>query len=133
MLTQPDYADIAAAMTYPSACLIDGRKTAATGGATFATTNPANGAVLADLPACDAQDVDKAVASARAAFDSGVWSDLHPSERKAGLLKLAGRGHQCRRHFCPRGATPPPQGAQTRRSGQLSGRLGDADPGGDEP
>ncbi|NRB34459.1 MAG: aldehyde dehydrogenase [Rhodobacteraceae bacterium] len=89
MLTQPDYADIAAAMTYPSACLIDGRKTAATGGATFATTNPANGAVLADLPACDAQDVDKAVASARAAFDSGVWSDLHPSERKAVLLKLA--------------------------------------------
>ena len=56
-------------------------------GKTFDTIDPAMGNVLASLPAC--ADVDVAVGSARAAFESGCWSDLHPSERKSVLARLA--------------------------------------------
>ncbi|MEM6374895.1 MAG: aldehyde dehydrogenase [Pseudomonadota bacterium] len=89
MLTKTDYAETAKSLTYPNQCLINGQWVSAKGGATFDTANPADGTVLASLPACKIEDVDAAVASARAAFDSGVWSALHPSERKSVLVKLA--------------------------------------------
>ncbi len=89
MLTKTDYAAIARDLTYPSKALINGAWVAAKSGATFETCNPADGTVLATLPACQAEDVDAAVASARAAFESGVWSEVHPSARKAILCKLA--------------------------------------------
>jgi gamma-glutamyl-gamma-aminobutyraldehyde dehydrogenase len=89
MLTKTDYAALGKTLTYPTQSIIDGAWVDAKGGATFETRNPADGRLLSTLPACDARDVDAAVASARAAFESGVWSDLHPSERKAILVKLA--------------------------------------------
>ncbi len=83
-----EYRKIARSLTLPGWALIDGKKCPALSGETFATRNPANGEELTQVPACGAADADAAVASARAAFDSGVWSDLHPSARKAILLKL---------------------------------------------
>ncbi|KJK13123.1 aldehyde dehydrogenase [Burkholderiaceae bacterium 16] len=68
---------------------IDGRWTDAIDGATFETINPATGKVLARVAACGAEDVDRAVAAARKAFRSGVWSDLPRSARKAVLLRLS--------------------------------------------
>lgn len=67
---------------------LDGGFVPAVSGATFESIDPATGRKLADIAACDAQDVDRAVASARAAFDSGVWSRMHPSERREILLRL---------------------------------------------
>ena len=84
-----DYHAIAATLTFPDKVMIGGQEVAAQGGATFDTINPATGQVLAKLPACDARDVDAAVHAARDAHEAGVWSDLHPSERKVILLKLA--------------------------------------------
>jgi gamma-glutamyl-gamma-aminobutyraldehyde dehydrogenase len=84
-----DYRAIAEGLKLPSQILIDGQWRDALSGATFATIDPSTGRELAQLPACDAADVDAAVASARAAFKSGVWSDLHPTARKAVLVKLA--------------------------------------------
>ena len=84
-----DYHVIAEGLKLPSQILIDGQWRDALYGATFATIDPSTGRELAQLPACDAGDVDAAVASARAAFKSGVWSDLHPTARKAVLVKLA--------------------------------------------
>ncbi|MGB0160283.1 MAG: aldehyde dehydrogenase [Thalassovita mediterranea] len=84
-----DYHVIAEGLKLPSQILIDGQWRDALSGATFATIDPSTGRELAQLPACDAADVDAAVASARAAFKSGVWSDLHPTARKAVLVKLA--------------------------------------------
>ena len=84
-----DYHVIAEGLKLPSQILIDGQWRDALSGATFATIDPSTGRELAQLPACDAADVDVAVASARAAFKSGVWSDLHPTARKAVLVKLA--------------------------------------------
>ena len=51
--------------------------------------NPATGKTLAEVAACDAEDVDFAVAKAKDAFDDGRWRLLAPAERKAVLLKLA--------------------------------------------
>lgn len=67
---------------------LDGAFVPAASGATFESIDPATGKKLADIAACDAEDVDRAVASARAAFESGVWSRKHPSERREVLLKL---------------------------------------------
>jgi len=69
--------------------LIGGNKRPPVSGKTFETINPAYGEVLALVPACDSADVDAEVAAARKAFETGTWSQTHPSERKAVLAKLA--------------------------------------------
>ena len=51
--------------------------------------NPATGKVIAQVAACNADDVDHAVIKAREAFDQGHWSKIHPSERKKTLIKLS--------------------------------------------
>jgi aldehyde dehydrogenase (NAD+) len=68
--------------------LIDGKWAPAESGATFASTNPSTGELVARFAQADAKDVDRAVAAARRAF-SGPWSKFKPSERQAVLLKLA--------------------------------------------
>ena len=60
-------------------------------GKTFITYNPATGEPIAELAEASAEDVDKAVAAAKAAFESGVWSDMDPEDRgeylrKAGVI-----------------------------------------------
>lgn len=68
---------------------INGRHCAARSGASFTTLNPATGAPLANLAACDAGDVDLAVKAARAAFNKGSWSRATPETRKKVLFALA--------------------------------------------
>lgn len=51
--------------------------------------SPLNGLPLTTLAAASAADVGRAVASARAAFESGVWSRMAPGGRKAVLQRLA--------------------------------------------
>ncbi|MBN3724801.1 aldehyde dehydrogenase [Burkholderia sp. Ac-20379] len=89
LLSRQAYQDIAQSLRLPAHSIVDGKPYAALSGATFDTRNPANGERLAALPACQAEDVDAAVASARAAWHAGVWSKLHPAERKGALLRLA--------------------------------------------
>jgi acyl-CoA reductase-like NAD-dependent aldehyde dehydrogenase len=45
--------------------------------------------VIAGVAACDSEDVDRAVRGARKAFDSGVWSQLAPKQRKRVLVRFA--------------------------------------------
>ena len=56
-------------------------------GETMDVVNPATGEVIATVPACGADDVDHAVATARSAL--GEWLDATPGERAELLLKLA--------------------------------------------
>jgi acyl-CoA reductase-like NAD-dependent aldehyde dehydrogenase len=56
--------------------------------------NPANGEVLAQVAACDARDIDAAVVSARAAFESGVWAKQSPKARKKVLQRFAEAIHE---------------------------------------
>jgi len=88
LLSQDQYAAIAQGLKLPTQAFIDGAFRPALSGRTFTTTNPATGAKLADIAACNADDVDLAVAKARAAFNDGRWSTLRPGERKDVLLKL---------------------------------------------
>jgi phenylacetaldehyde dehydrogenase len=59
---------------------IGGEWVDAASGKMFATPNPATGETLAHVAEGDAEDIDRAVRAARAAFE-GPWSKLTPSER----------------------------------------------------
>ncbi|MEI4486755.1 aldehyde dehydrogenase [Frigidibacter sp. MR17.14] len=89
LLTTDEYRAIAAGLDLPQNAFIDGGYRPAINGATYQTLNPATGTVLGSVAACDAADVDLAVAKAREAFDDGRWSRLPPGERKAVLLRFA--------------------------------------------
>jgi len=56
---------------------------------TFACISPVDGRELAQIASCDQADAGLAVAAARNAFESGVWSHLAPTKRKAVLLRFA--------------------------------------------
>jgi len=68
---------------------IGGKPAAAASGRTIPSISPIDGGKLADLPACGAEDIDRAVAAARGAFESRRWAGLPPKERKRVLLRLA--------------------------------------------
>ena len=53
--------------------------------------SPIDGSVLTTLQGASAADVDRAVASARAAFEDGRWSRLAPAARKKVLHAIADR------------------------------------------
>ena len=89
LLSKEAYEAIAANINFPTEAFIDGRYQKPKSGKTMETINPATGEVLTAVHACDASDVDYAVEVARKAFNTGEWSQKHPSERKTVLLKLA--------------------------------------------
>lgn len=68
--------------------LIDGQPVEPSGGEWFDAVDPCTGAVIAEIAEGNAEDIDRAVKSSRAAFE-GPWSRFKPSERQAALLKLA--------------------------------------------
>lgn len=79
--------------------LIDGQPVAPIEGGTFAVTNPATGQKLCDVPAGTAADVDRAVKSARRAFESGPWGRMTGRERGKLLRKLADLLYERREEF----------------------------------
>ncbi len=89
LLTAAKYAAIARTMSFPTGAFVNGAFRPAASGRTFPTTNPATGEVLAAIAACDADDIDVAVAAAKAAFHDGRWRLRSPAERKSVLLALA--------------------------------------------
>ena len=88
LLTTEEYQVLLAGAAFPTNAFIDGKFCPAASGASFETINPATGEKIADIAACNGQDVDFAVSKAREAFEDGRWSKLHPSERKETLLRL---------------------------------------------
>jgi len=79
--------------------LINGKWVEAASGKTFATYNPATGEVLAQVAEGDREDIDRAVHAARAAFESGPWPKLTPSERGRLIWKLADLLEENREEF----------------------------------
>jgi len=84
-----DWKTRAAGLSFRGQAFIDGKFTDAASGKTFDSINPATGAVLTLVAECDAEDVNRAVAAGRAAFEDGRWSRMAPGDRKAVMLKLA--------------------------------------------
>jgi acyl-CoA reductase-like NAD-dependent aldehyde dehydrogenase len=88
-VTATQWRERAAALAPRSGVFIDGRFVPAANGATFDNLNPATGRSLGTVAAGEQLDVDRAVASARAAFRRGSWSQQAPKARKRVLQKLA--------------------------------------------
>ncbi len=90
MTTQPAYPSGATLrVALPTQAFIDGRYLSAASGETLPCFFPGDGSLLGHVSACDAVDVDLAVASARKAFDEGSWSRMAPQERRKVLLRFS--------------------------------------------
>ena len=90
MTTLQEWTDAAQAVAPRNQLFIDGQWCDAANGATFDTVNPATGRVITAVAEGDSVDIDAAVASARAAYNDGRWSNLSPRERGQALIRLAG-------------------------------------------
>lgn len=71
----------------PAEAFIDGKLVGTK--QTLDTLAPGTGEVLAAVANCDVSDVERAVGSARAAFEKGTWRKVAPADRKRILLSIA--------------------------------------------
>lgn len=69
--------------------LINGQFVDAVSGKTFPTYDPRTGEVIAHIAEGDAEDINRAVAAARKAFDEGPWPRMTAYERSRILLRFA--------------------------------------------
>jgi len=70
---------------------IDGEFVDAASGETFETHDPSTGEVVATVARAGAEDVDRALAAARRAFDQGPWPTMKPQERTRLMLRVFDR------------------------------------------
>ncbi|MCB1247158.1 MAG: aldehyde dehydrogenase family protein, partial [Acidimicrobiia bacterium] len=89
MTTLAEWTAAAQAVEPRNRILIDGEWIDPASGKTFTTVNPATGDAITEVAAGDQPDIDRAVASARAAFEDGRWSGLSPRHRGQALIRLA--------------------------------------------
>jgi 4-guanidinobutyraldehyde dehydrogenase / NAD-dependent aldehyde dehydrogenase len=89
-MTQPiDWKSLANKIGFRTGAFIGGEFVSAASGKTFDNISPIDGSLLAKIASCDREDVDRAVKSARSAFENGVWADRAPKARKRVLVKFA--------------------------------------------
>ncbi len=88
-LTAQDWHRRAGEMTINGQAFIDGAYTGAASGETADSIDPASGRLLVRVAECGGEDVERAVAAARRAFEAGVWSRRPPAERKRILIRFA--------------------------------------------
>ncbi|CAN6477536.1 unnamed protein product [Victoria cruziana] len=69
--------------------LIDGQFVDAASGKTFPTLDPRTGKVIANVAEAETEDVNRAVAAARKAFDTGPWPKMTAYERSKILYRFA--------------------------------------------
>ncbi|MFV3306064.1 aldehyde dehydrogenase [Pseudomonas sp. NY15181] len=87
--TRAEWEARAKALKIEGRAFIQGEYLAAASGDTFDCISPVDGRLLAKVASCDAADAERAVQSARATFDSGVWSREAPAARKAVMIRFA--------------------------------------------
>jgi len=68
---------------------IDGRYVPAASGQTYDDIAGRDGRVITQVAQGGVEDIDRAVAAARASFEERRWADMSPAKRKIILLKLA--------------------------------------------
>lgn len=73
----------------PQALLIDGVSVPSSDGQTLDVISPIDGSTLTTIAAGTRADTERAIASARAAFDDGRWRRMPPAARKKVLFKWA--------------------------------------------
>jgi gamma-glutamyl-gamma-aminobutyraldehyde dehydrogenase len=87
--TRSDWEALAAEIVPEGRALIGGRLVDAVSGLTFEDISPIDGKMIAKVARCDAADADLAVASARAAFEAGIWRNTEPKQRKLILRRFS--------------------------------------------
>jgi len=87
--TRADWEARASQLRIEGRAFIDGQYRDAADGATFNCLSPVDGRLLAKVASCDAADAERAVQSARSAFEAGTWSQQAPAARKAVLVRFA--------------------------------------------
>uniref|UniRef100_A0A3B3YR79 Aldehyde dehydrogenase domain-containing protein n=1 Tax=Poecilia mexicana TaxID=48701 RepID=A0A3B3YR79_9TELE len=73
----------------PHQLFINGEFVDAEGGKTYKTINPTDGTAICEVSLAQISDVDKAVAAAKEAFESGEWGKMNPRDRGRLIYKLA--------------------------------------------
>jgi acyl-CoA reductase-like NAD-dependent aldehyde dehydrogenase len=73
----------------PKGLFIGGSWVSSETGATLATENPATGEEIVQIARGGAADVDRAVKSARTAFESQAWSSMSPHQRSRLMNRIA--------------------------------------------
>jgi phenylacetaldehyde dehydrogenase len=87
---QPSPSTTAAAfLKRPARLLIDGEWVKSHSDKTIPVIDPATGKTICTVADADSTDVDKAVAAARRALESGPWAELKPAERQALIWRLS--------------------------------------------
>ncbi len=87
--TKKDWEALATSISFRSNAFIDGAFVKSVSERTFASLSPIDGRHLADIACCDEEDINRAVSSARRAFEDGRWSARAPAERKKVLQNFA--------------------------------------------
>lgn len=88
-LDKAQWQALAAQLSPEGRCFINGAYVDSASGATLESVDPATGRVLGLIADGGVEDVDLAVKAARQAFDSGVWSQMSPSDRGRCLIRFA--------------------------------------------
>lgn len=88
--SKSDWLERVAKLHIGTQAFIDGRYVDAASGKTFADISPIDGRELGAIAECESEDVERAVAAARRAFEDGRWRDQTPVERKKTLIRFAG-------------------------------------------
>ena len=76
-------------ISYRHGMFVDGAAQPSEGSKRIEVFDPSTGEAITTIPDATAADIDRAVASAKRAFDSGVWRNLSPAERERVLLRFA--------------------------------------------
>ena len=72
-----------------SQLFIDGDYVDAASGKTFENISPSDGHLICNVASGDSEDINRAVASAKKSYDSGIWRDMNPRDKKAIMLRWA--------------------------------------------
>ena len=75
--------------TFDGRAFINGQRVGALDGQLFDSVSPVDGRLLTQVARCGQADIDKAVASARAAFEDKRWSGMAPAARKRIMVRFA--------------------------------------------
>jgi aldehyde dehydrogenase (NAD+) len=72
----------------PTRLLVNGEWVEPASGKYYDSVNPSTGEAVARVADGGAEDIDRAVKAARAAFEDGPWSTMHPADRGRLIMKL---------------------------------------------
>lgn len=89
ILSKNEWQQLAQKIVIEGRAFINGQYQNAIAGETFDCVSPIDGRILGQIARCKAKDVDLAVTVARQAFQSGIWSQRAPADRKQVLQQLA--------------------------------------------